>query len=148
MSTSTCRPRDSQGLHDRRAPRRSSRRTSPTRSCGSRTARTRAAAVKLDIDTDDVGLSPFHEFQSLITPDIQKKIDDAIAGMKAGTLKACAQNAFGGCKVAKSGQPTPSAVYERAVPDDRSRSARVAPSRPSSASIRWRERRWPARAPT
>jgi len=52
---------------------------------------------KLDIKTDDVGLSPFHDFQSLITADTQKKIDDAVAGMKAGTLKGCDENQFGGC---------------------------------------------------
>jgi len=53
--------------------------------------------VKLDITTDDVGLSPFHDFESLITPETQGKIDEAVAGMKAGTLLACEENPFGGC---------------------------------------------------
>jgi basic membrane protein A and related proteins len=33
-----------------------------------------------------VGLSPYHDLTSLITPEIQAKIDDAFAQMKAGTL--------------------------------------------------------------
>jgi basic membrane lipoprotein Med (substrate-binding protein (PBP1-ABC) superfamily) len=61
----------------------------------------KGGVVKLDIKTDDVGLSPFHDFQSMITPDIQKKLDDAVAAMKAGTLKACNENQFGGCVVPK-----------------------------------------------
>ena len=36
-----------------------------------------------------IGLSPFYEFATLITPDTQKKIDDALAAMKAGTLDPC-----------------------------------------------------------
>ena len=57
----------------------------------------KGGVLKLDITTDDVGLSPFHDFQSLITADTQKKIDAAVAAMKAGTLKACTENQFGGC---------------------------------------------------
>jgi basic membrane protein A len=34
-----------------------------------------------------IGLSPYHEFQSLITSDIQAKVDDAFAKMKSGELK-------------------------------------------------------------
>jgi basic membrane protein A and related proteins len=34
-----------------------------------------------------IGLSPYYEQQSLITPDIQKKVDDAFAKMKSGELK-------------------------------------------------------------
>lgn len=56
-----------------------------------------AGGVKLDITTDDVGLSPFHEFESLITPETQALIDAAIAGMKDGSLIACEVNAFGAC---------------------------------------------------
>jgi basic membrane protein A len=56
---------------------------------------------KLDITTDDVGLSPFHDSQSLITPDIQKKLDDAVAAMKAGTLQACDVTPTGSCPVPK-----------------------------------------------
>jgi basic membrane protein A and related proteins len=66
----------------------------------------KGGTVRLGIDTDDVGLSSFHEFANLITPDIQKKIDDATAAMKAGTLVPCKQNAFGGCDNTK-GQPNP-----------------------------------------
>ncbi len=36
-----------------------------------------------------IGLSPFHDLASLITPATQKKIDDALAAMKAGTLDPC-----------------------------------------------------------
>jgi basic membrane protein A len=57
--------------------------------------------LKLDITTDDVGLSSFHDSASLITPDIQAKLDAAVAAMKAGTLKACDENAFGGCAIPK-----------------------------------------------
>jgi basic membrane protein A len=56
---------------------------------------------KLGINTDDVGLSPFHDFQNLITPEIQKRIDDATAGLKAGTLKGCDETPTGSCVVAK-----------------------------------------------
>jgi len=34
-----------------------------------------------------IGLSPYHEFTSLITPEIQAKLDAAMAAMAAGTLK-------------------------------------------------------------
>ena len=57
----------------------------------------------LDISTDDVGLSSFHEFANLITADTQAKIDAAIAGMKAGTLQACATNDFGACATGPDG---------------------------------------------
>jgi hypothetical protein len=33
-----------------------------------------------------IGLAPYHEFESLITPEIQAKIDEAFNAMKAGTL--------------------------------------------------------------
>jgi basic membrane protein A and related proteins len=36
-----------------------------------------------------IGLSPFHDMQSLITPEIQAKIDKAFNDMKAGTLDPC-----------------------------------------------------------
>ena len=64
----------------------------------------KGGALRLDITTDAVGLSPFHDSQSLITADIQAKIDKAVADMKAGTLKACEEDAFGYCKNTK-GQP-------------------------------------------
>jgi basic membrane protein A and related proteins len=58
-------------------------------------------ALKLDLTTDDVGLSPFHDFESKITADTKAKIDKAIADMKAGTLQACAADNFGNCPVPK-----------------------------------------------
>jgi basic membrane protein A len=39
-----------------------------------------------------IGISPYHDLASLITPDIQKKVDDAFAGMKAGTVDVCKPN--------------------------------------------------------
>jgi basic membrane protein A len=36
-----------------------------------------------------VGLSPYHDNAALITPDIQAKIDAALAGLKDGTLDPC-----------------------------------------------------------
>lgn len=56
-----------------------------------------AGGVKLDITTDDVGLSSFHEFESQVTPELQAALDAAVAGMKDGTLVTCELNAFGGC---------------------------------------------------
>ncbi len=58
--------------------------------------------IKLDITTDDVGLAPFYDFASLITPDTQAKIDAAIAGMKKGTIVACQENPDGTCVVPKT----------------------------------------------
>ena len=57
--------------------------------------------LKLDLTTDDVGLSPFHDYESKITADMKSKIDKAIADMKAGTLQACAADNFGNCPVPK-----------------------------------------------
>jgi basic membrane protein A len=57
--------------------------------------------LKLDLTTDDVGLSPFHDFESKITADTKSKLDKAIADMKAGTLQACAADNFGNCPVPK-----------------------------------------------
>ena len=65
----------------------------------------KGGGLKLDMTTDDVGLSSFHEFANLITADTQAKIDAATAAMKAGTLLACEVNAFGGCVTAEGGQP-------------------------------------------
>jgi basic membrane protein A len=36
-----------------------------------------------------IGISPYHDFADLITPEIQAKVDDAMAKFKAGTLDAC-----------------------------------------------------------
>jgi len=38
-------------------------------------------------DPPGIGVSPYHDFASLITPEIQAKVDKAFADMKAGTLK-------------------------------------------------------------
>src|SRR6266511_1456490 len=40
-------------------------------------------------DPVGVGVSDFHDLKSMMTPDLQKKIDDALAGMKAGTVDPC-----------------------------------------------------------
>lgn len=61
----------------------------------------KGGVLKLDITTDDVGLSSFHDSQSLITADTQKKLDDAVAAMKAGTLQGCDVTATGACVVPK-----------------------------------------------
>jgi basic membrane protein A and related proteins len=66
----------------------------------------KAGTVKLDISTDDVGLAPFYDFDGkLITDAIKKKVADATAAMKSGSLKACNENQFGGCNATKDGQP-------------------------------------------
>jgi len=64
----------------------------------------KGGTIPLDITTDSVGLSPFHDSQSMITPDIQAKIDAAIKGLKDGTIKACVETPFGSCDN-KNGQP-------------------------------------------
>ncbi len=58
-----------------------------------------AGGIKLDITTDDVGLSPFHDFQDLVTPDIQAAIDTATAGLKDGSVTACELTPFESCVV-------------------------------------------------
>jgi basic membrane protein A len=40
-----------------------------------------------DASNDGVGLAPYYDFASLITPEIQAKIDAALAGMKDGSIK-------------------------------------------------------------
>lgn len=42
-----------------------------------------------DAKNDGIGLSPFYDFQSLITADTQAKIDAAIAGFKDGSVVPC-----------------------------------------------------------
>ena len=42
-----------------------------------------------DAKNDGIGLSPFYDFQSLITADTQAKIDAALKGFKDGTLEPC-----------------------------------------------------------
>jgi basic membrane protein A len=58
---------------------------------------------KLDITTDDVGLSSFHDHSNLITADTQAKIDAATAGLKDGSIKACELNQFGACVTGANG---------------------------------------------
>jgi basic membrane protein A len=42
-----------------------------------------------DAKNDGIGLSPFYDFQSLITPEIQAAVDAALKGFKDGTLEPC-----------------------------------------------------------
>lgn len=56
-----------------------------------------AGGVKLDITTEDVGLSSFHDFQDQVTPELQAALDAAVAGLKDGSVVPCEVNAFGGC---------------------------------------------------
>lgn len=59
--------------------------------------------IKLDLTTDDVGLSSFHEHAPLIDATTQAAIDTATAAMKAGTLKACEVTATGACVTGPNG---------------------------------------------
>ena len=52
----------------------------------------KGGTVLLDITIDSIGLSPFYDFGSLITADIQAKIDAAIAGLKDGSVDPCTPN--------------------------------------------------------
>ena len=54
----------------------------------------KGGGLKLDLTTDDVGLSPFHDYESKITADTKAKIEKAIADMKAGSLQACPADNF------------------------------------------------------
>lgn len=45
--------------------------------------------LRLDITTDDVGLSSFHDHASVITPETQAAIDAAVAGLSDGSIEAC-----------------------------------------------------------
>jgi basic membrane protein A len=44
---------------------------------------------KYDATNDGIGYSPFHNTSITIPSDVQGKLDAALAGMKAGTLKTC-----------------------------------------------------------
>lgn len=46
-------------------------------------------AVFLGIDTQDVGLSPFHEFEDMISQETQDALATAEAGLADGSLKPC-----------------------------------------------------------
>ena len=50
---------------------------------------TKAGNSNFDATNDGIGVADFHDKKTLITADIQKKLDDALAAMKAGTLKTC-----------------------------------------------------------
>jgi basic membrane protein A len=49
--------------------------------------------VFFDASNDGIGLSPFYEAASLITPEIQSAIDAATAGLADGSIDPCAPNA-------------------------------------------------------
>ena len=48
-----------------------------------------SGTILFDAKTQGIGVSPGHDLASQITPDIQKKVDDAMAAMVAGTLTTC-----------------------------------------------------------
>ncbi|HEY4768031.1 MAG TPA: BMP family ABC transporter substrate-binding protein [Candidatus Limnocylindria bacterium] len=48
-----------------------------------------------DATNEGIGVSPFHDFASQIPADLQGKLDEALAQMKAGTLKTCPSKADG-----------------------------------------------------
>ena len=47
----------------------------------------------LGIDTEDVGLSPFHEFEDMISDETKAALAEAEAGLADGSLKACEEQA-------------------------------------------------------
>jgi basic membrane protein A len=55
----------------------------------------KGGTINFDASTTPVGvgISDFHDLKSMLTPDLQKKVDDALAGMKAGTVDPCKPNA-------------------------------------------------------
>jgi basic membrane protein A and related proteins len=54
-----------------------------------------AGDVLFNAATNGIGASPGHDLASLITPDIQAKVDAAMAAMVAGTLKTCPDTGCG-----------------------------------------------------
>lgn len=48
-----------------------------------------SGTVLFDAKTQGIGVSPGHDLANLITPDIQSKVDTAMAAMVAGTLTTC-----------------------------------------------------------
>jgi basic membrane protein A len=48
-----------------------------------------SGTVLFDAKTQGIGVSPGHDLASMITPDLQSKVDAAMAAMVAGTLKTC-----------------------------------------------------------
>ena len=59
----------------------------------------KGGGLKLDLTTDDVGLSPFHDYESKITAETKAAIEKAIADLKAGTIKACEEAPGGNCVI-------------------------------------------------
>jgi basic membrane protein A len=59
-------------------------------SVASDTFKAGTVAYNAGSDPQAVGLSAYHDNASVITPDIQAKVDAALAGLKAGTLDPCA----------------------------------------------------------
>ena len=49
----------------------------------------RAGNVPYGADNDGIGLSPFYQFEDLITDEIQTAVDEAFAGMADGSLDPC-----------------------------------------------------------
>ncbi len=64
-----------------------------TPSSASRPAPTSAASCYLGIDTQDVGLSPFHEFEDQVSDETKAALAEAEAGLADGSLKACEEQA-------------------------------------------------------
>jgi basic membrane protein A len=46
--------------------------------------------VSNDATNGGIGLAPYHNFEDLITPEIQAAIDDALAGLADGSIDPCA----------------------------------------------------------
>jgi len=45
-----------------------------------------------DATRDGVGVAPYHDLADKVPADVQQKLDDAYAAMKAGTLQTCPEN--------------------------------------------------------
>jgi basic membrane protein A len=54
-----------------------------------------AGVSNFDATNDGIGVSPEHDGAGLITSDIQTLLDDALAGMQAGTLVTCPADTCG-----------------------------------------------------
>jgi hypothetical protein len=59
-------------------------------SVASNTFKAGTVAYNAASDPQAVGLSDYHDNASLITPEIQSKVDAALDGLKNGTLDPCA----------------------------------------------------------
>jgi basic membrane protein A len=85
--------------------------------------------VHFDAANDGIGVSPAQGANAaLITPDIQSKLDAALAAMKAGTLTTCPSN----CGTVSAG-PAPSEAPASAAPASEAPSAAPASEAPSAA---------------